>query len=304
MCWCDIGAAEQSNTKPFICAGEVCQSERQTAGSRGPRAVLWAPLPPSLHPFTLSFSPLLSHHSFPHSLTLLYSSSIKFEQRHPELFIAEWCFFISLCLFVALRSTEGFLLLTSAVQRCREMGGMWERQGGKGWKKGTKWPKGETKGGWDRVAGCMTFGRWLCICMKPLRGSEKVYFCRRDTNEKNPPAKSLCTCFSLIPSLWYNSRLHGKNWVVRIRSPSREAGLVEKRQPRCSEGKHHQQTQDTHWFIHHMHQHIHIHATSSHTNNYVKLHKSHMLIIFMCLYGWCKHTCWFSLALVHNYFTH
>lgn len=42
-------------------------------------------------------------------LLALCSHLITFQWRHAVLFIAEWCFFIRLCLFVALRSTEGFL---------------------------------------------------------------------------------------------------------------------------------------------------------------------------------------------------
>lgn len=42
-------------------------------------------------------------------LLALCSHLITFQWRHAALFIAEWCFFIRLCLFVALRSTEGFL---------------------------------------------------------------------------------------------------------------------------------------------------------------------------------------------------
>lgn len=99
----------------------------------------------------------------------------------------------------------------------------------------------------------MTFRCWWRICMMPRRGKWEGLFLSASANLVN----SLCTCFSLIPPLWYNSRMHGKHWVVRIRSPSREAGLVEKRQPRCSSGKHHQQTQDTHWVIHHAHARAH-----------------------------------------------
>lgn len=87
----------------------------------------------------------------------------------------------------------------------------------------------------------------------PRRGKWEGLFLSASANLVN----SRCTCFSLIPPLWYNSRMHGKHWAVRIRSPSREAGLVEKRQPRCSLGKHHQQTQDTHWVIHHAHARAH-----------------------------------------------
>lgn len=42
-------------------------------------------------------------------LSELYSHLITFQQRHAALFIAEWCFFIRLCLFVVHWSTEGFL---------------------------------------------------------------------------------------------------------------------------------------------------------------------------------------------------
>lgn len=66
MCWRDVRAEQQSCTKSFICAGKcVRESERQTAGSRGPRATLWALM--SSYPFMLLFTlhpslaPSLSH---------------------------------------------------------------------------------------------------------------------------------------------------------------------------------------------------------------------------------------------------
>lgn len=55
-----------------------------------------------MHPITFSLSLWVL-------LLALYSHLITFQWRHAVLFIAQWCFFIRLCLFVALQSTEGFL---------------------------------------------------------------------------------------------------------------------------------------------------------------------------------------------------
>lgn len=68
--WYQSCRAEQH--KALQLSREVCQSERQTAGSRGPRAALWALM--SSYPFTLS-----CFHSIPHSpsLSLLHSIPIR-----------------------------------------------------------------------------------------------------------------------------------------------------------------------------------------------------------------------------------
>lgn len=114
MCWCDIRAAQQSSTKSFICAVKcVRESNRQQVpGSKGKAVGPHVLLP--LHALSHPLSPLSC------SFTVPYSQMITLEQRHAVLFIGEWCFFICLCLFVALRSTEGFLaadVISAALQR-------------------------------------------------------------------------------------------------------------------------------------------------------------------------------------------
>lgn len=150
MCWCDITAAERGSRKPFIWAGKCVRVRDRQQFPGVPKEWVLA----SSHPFILSFffffppssvSPFLSpsQHHFSHSLTVLYSHSIKFKQRHAGLFIGEWCFFISLCLFVALRCTEGFLAADVSSAALQRIGG-YVRQ--KDRKKDTKW-QCETKGG-------------------------------------------------------------------------------------------------------------------------------------------------------------
>lgn len=123
-----ISQQQKGQQKALHLSREVCQSERQTAVPRGPKAVGPRILPP-LRPLFFfppsSVSPFLSppQHHFSHSLTVLYSHSIKFKQRHAGLFIGEWCFFISLCLFVALRCTEGFLAADVSSAALQRIGG-------------------------------------------------------------------------------------------------------------------------------------------------------------------------------------
>lgn len=144
MCWCDIRAAQQSSTKSFICAGKcVRESDRQQVpGVPGQCCGPSCPPTPSCSR-SPSIPPSLSC-----SLTVLYSHLITFEQRHAVLFIGEWCFFICLCLFVALRSTEGFLAAdVSSAALQRDGWNAREKRGKKGRRKETKWQKGETKEG-------------------------------------------------------------------------------------------------------------------------------------------------------------
>lgn len=147
MCWCDITAAEGAAESPSSEPGSVSEwaTDSSSPGSQSsgsshpptPSSSLFFP-PSSVSPF---LSP--SQHHFSHSLTVLYSHSIKFKQRHAGLFIGEWCFFISLCLFVALRCTEGFLAADVSSAALQRIGG-YVRQ--KDRKKDTKW-QCETKGG-------------------------------------------------------------------------------------------------------------------------------------------------------------
>lgn len=147
MCWCDITAAEGAAESPSSEPGSVSEwaTDSSSPGSQSsgsshpptPSSSLFFP-PSSVSPF---LSP--SQHHFSHSLTVLYSHSIKFKQRHAGLFIGEWCFFISLCLFVALRCTEGFLAADVSSAALQRIGG-YVRQ--KDRKKDTKW-QCETKEG-------------------------------------------------------------------------------------------------------------------------------------------------------------
>lgn len=162
-------------------------------------------------------------------------------------------------------------LLTSAAQHCNEMVGIWETKRDR--KNETEWQRDRQRG----ARGCMKFGYCLSICMMSLRGSGEGLFlyvrslCKMILH-------SLCTCYSLFVYIIIVGGLYAENWVVGIRSPSRDAGLVEKRQPRSSLGKHHQQTQDTHWAT--SHKHIHIYTIYWHT--YILHHTHHTLVI--CMY--------------------
>lgn len=128
---------------------KVCQIGRQTAGSRGSRATLWALV--SSYPFMLSTTLSLS-------LLLSHSALFLFEQRHAVLFIGRWCFFICLCLFVVLRSTEGFLAAdVSSAALQRDGWTVRQKEGKKGRQQGTKWQKGNTKERYEGVGRCMTF---------------------------------------------------------------------------------------------------------------------------------------------------
>lgn len=151
-CWCagvisqqQNGAAESPSSEPGSVSEWATDSSSpgsQSSGSSHPptpsSSLFFFFSPSSVSPF---LSP--SQHHFSHSLTVLYSHSIKFKQRHAGLFIGEWCFFISLCLFVALRCTEGFLAADVSSAALQRIGG-YVRQ--KDRKKDTKW-QCETKGG-------------------------------------------------------------------------------------------------------------------------------------------------------------
>lgn len=150
-CWCagvisqqQNGAAESPSSEP----GSVSEWATDSSSPGSQRSGSSHPPTPSSSLFFFppsSVSPFLSpsQHHFSHSLTVLYSHSIKFKQRHAGLFIGEWCFFISLCLFVALRCTEGFLAADVSSAALQRIGG-YVRQ--KDRKKDTKW-QCETKGG-------------------------------------------------------------------------------------------------------------------------------------------------------------
>lgn len=174
MCWCDIRAAEQSSTKPFIWAGKCVRvSDRQRVpGVPGHRR---GPLRPSypFHPLVLPLSLSLSHTLF----SALYSHLITFEQRHAGLFIEEWCFFISLCLFVALRSTEGFLAADVSSAALQRHG--WNVEEKRGEKKRHQMTKNETKEGYDRVEDAWHLGVGRAFAWNLSGGSEKGYFCLR-----------------------------------------------------------------------------------------------------------------------------
>lgn len=130
MCWCAGVISEQQSRaaqSPSSEPGSVSEwaTASRSQGSQGNTVDPWVLLllSPSCSPFLSPISVTVSH-------TLsLYSHSIKFKQRHAGLFIGEWCFFIRLCLFVALRSTEGFLapdVSSAALQR--NGGGMCKRE--------------------------------------------------------------------------------------------------------------------------------------------------------------------------------
>lgn len=106
-------------------------------------------------PMSWAISLHAPNHSLPLSVPLseLYSHLITFQQRHAALFIAEWCFFIRLCLFVVHWSTEGFLpadVSSAGLQRdC--------------WNVGEERKKRQTERNWmiqkgDRVERCATKG--------------------------------------------------------------------------------------------------------------------------------------------------
>lgn len=101
----------------------MCHGDRQIAGLQGPPGSAVGPgvLLPSHSLLLLSFSP---------SLTMLYSRSIKFKQRHAEaIYRRVVLFLISLCLFVSLRSTEGSLVAdVSSAALQRDGGGLCEAE--------------------------------------------------------------------------------------------------------------------------------------------------------------------------------
>lgn len=303
MCWCDIKAAERSSTKPFIRAGKCVRvsDRQQVPGVPGQQCgpsphVL---LPPSPLPVLLLFSPfLLLSHSALFPFDQIQAKTCRAIYRRVVLFYQP----VSICGTQKYRGLPGCWR-----QQCSAAEGWveWERKGGKkDRKKGTKWQRERQKEGVTELedAWHLVVARAFAWC---LSGEVRRFISVCEMRVQDESTPSLCTCFSLIRSLWYNSRLHGKNWVVRIRSPSREAGLVEKRQPRCSLGKHRQQTQDTHWVIHHTHKHIHMHTMYSHTNKHSTPHTSHTDNPCACeanmLGGLLPHKC---TALAQDNFTH
>lgn len=200
MCWCDIRAAEQSSTKPFIWAGKCVRvSDRQRVpGVPGHRR---GPLRPSypFHPLVLPLSLSLSHTLF----SALYSHLITFEQRHAGLFIEEWCFFISLCLFVALRSTEGFLAADVSSAALQRHG--WNVEEKRGKRKDTKWQRMRQKRGMIELR---MHDIWVLAehLHETSQGEVKRVISVCGVSAKWVHNESVY--LSLILSLWYNSRLY------------------------------------------------------------------------------------------------
>lgn len=202
MCGCDIRAAERSSTKPFNWAGKCVRvsDRQQVLGVPGQRCGPSCPPTPSPSPastLSLTLPPFLSCTLFPFdhirakTCRAIYRRVVLFYQPcvylwHSEVQRASW-------------------LLTSAVQRCREMGGMRKRKGGK---ERQKRKRPNDKGRDKRMGRTELEDAWHLGVSKAfawsLSGEVRRFISVCKMWAQNECTQSrLCTCFSLIlsPSL-------------------------------------------------------------------------------------------------------
>lgn len=263
-CWCAGVIAEQQSAAAQSPSSQPASVSQWTTDSRspespgsnmGPRVLLLHLLHHLVLPLPLSLCPSLLISPLPSSLFLSLSDRalFPFDQiqaktckaiyRRVVLFYQP----VSICGTQKYRGLPGcWRQQCSAAERWGECARERDRRG---WKKGktkeTEWQKARQKGGKTELEDA-----WHLVASREfacsLSGEFGLFLSVRC--ECKMSAHTVCVPVSLTSSLCdIIACCMGEK--PRIRSPSREAGLVEKRQPHCSLSKHRQQAQDTHWVI-------------------------------------------------------